>query len=349
MFSDIDSPTTPFGLLNRGSFGHGDSPKSFHFSSVVGSAPTLAALEQPPALLSIPAPAPPERRGGGSRGSINGSQKGATVPSSIVGSTRLALPSINTRMKAGSTTGPRILSQCNEYYFDHAIPIVVILVQGHLFKVHRHFLERDSLLLRGVLSTVQEPQIRPLEMQGISSREFTALLDFFYQGMYRDHKMVPVSEWMDLLAAASVLKFDRVLEHAIAAIDSAISHVSETSTESVCPDAVDMIILAERFGVRKWLRPAYISLCKREEPLSLEEAEKIGSIEKVVKLTRAREEFLRQTLGVNESGAVSPAQSPYPWTTRVHVQGIGRKPKANLVDEAENVVDRVFFNSSDDL
>ncbi|KAJ4490330.1 hypothetical protein J3R30DRAFT_3399705 [Lentinula aciculospora] len=177
------------------------------------------------------------------------------------------------------------------YYIDQPMPIVSFVVQGCLFKVHRYFLERDSLFLRGALSTVQGIQSQPIELQGVSIREFESLLDFFYDGMYRSNgDAVPVSEWINLLAGASALKFDRAREHAITAIDNA----------SVRPDAIEMMVLAEKYGITKWLRPAYISFCKRTEPLQLNEAERIA-LDKVVKLTQAREEFLRESVAADRS------------------------------------------------
>ncbi|KIK55491.1 hypothetical protein GYMLUDRAFT_836184 [Collybiopsis luxurians FD-317 M1] len=355
MFSDIDSPTTPFGL-NRSAFSRPNSPKAFHYLSVVGPNPVLGPAEPPSSTgLSVSIPVTPERNGGGGGGgggggSVHGSQKATTTGSNT--STLLALPSIATRMKPSIDS---IMGQCNEYYFDHPVPVVLFSVQGHLFKVHRYFLERDSLFLRGVLSTVQEPQSHPLEIHGVSSQEFKALLNFFYQGMYRENAVGTISESIDLLAAASALKFDRARELAIAAIDkaltSAASDASDESGESECPGAVDTIILAEKFGITKWLRPAYISLCKRQEPLSLTEAERMGSIEKVIKLMRAREEFLRENLGGDGSRATSPTLSLYPWSKSVHVQGLPRKLDArptNPEHEAEKIVDRIFFSSGNE-
>ncbi|KAH7871452.1 uncharacterized protein C8R40DRAFT_1054708 [Lentinula edodes] len=209
-------------------------------------------------------------------------------------------------------------------------------VHGRLYKVHRYFLERDSLFLRGALSTVQGTQSQPIELHGVSNQEFESLLDFFYDGMYRSSAdAVPVSEWINLLAAASALKFNRAREHAIAAI----SDVSQR------PNAIDMIVMAEKYGITKWLRPAYISFCKRTEPLQLNEAERIG-LDKVVKLIQAREEFLREGLGVNGLRAVSPLPSPYPWPPSNRVQGLTQRTPTptQTVDEAARIVDRIFFS-----
>ncbi|KAJ3982479.1 hypothetical protein F5890DRAFT_362934 [Lentinula detonsa] len=301
MFSDLGSPTASFGL-NRSFASRTASPKSFHFSSVVG-APTL--------VLPLEPPSNPERN------------HKPTNSTSV-------LPPINTK-----TTDFESLR--GKYYLDHPMPIVSFVVQGRLFKVHRYFLERDSLFLRGALSTVQGVQGQPIQLHGVSSREFESLLDFLYEGMYRSGAdTVPVSEWLNLLAAASALKFDRAREHAIAAIDNS----------SERPDAIEMMILAEKYGITKWLRPAYILMCKRAEPLRLSEAERIG-LDKVVKLTQAREALLRESLGVNGLRAVSPLPSPYPWPPSNQTQGfIARTPTPTLaVEEAARIVDKIFFTS----
>ncbi|KAJ3754559.1 hypothetical protein EV360DRAFT_51412, partial [Lentinula raphanica] len=209
-------------------------------------------------------------------------------------------------------------------------------IQGRLYKVHRYFLERDSLFMRGALSTIQGLQGQPIELHGVTSREFESLLDFLYEGQVRlIQRVIPVSEWINLLGAASALKFDRAREHAITAIDNA----------SKRPEAIELIILAEKYGITKWLRPAYVSICKRAEPLQLNEAERIG-LDKVVKLTQAREEFLKETLGANGLRAVSPLPSPYPWPPSNRAQDIiERTPTPAAILEAARIIDSVFFSS----
>lgn len=143
---------------------------------------------------------------------------------------------------------------------------------------------------------------------------------------------VHISNWIKLLAASSVLKFDKVREQAIAAIDKA----------SERPDAIEMIILAEKYGINRWLRPAYISLCERKEPLQWKEAERIGLV-KVVKLTQAREDFIKESFGVNGTRAASPPASPYPWALN-GVQSSRFSPTVATM-KAERFVDSIFFTN----
>jgi hypothetical protein len=51
---------------------------------------------------------------------------------------------------------------------------------------------------------------------------------------------------------------------------------------------VDKVILAEKYSVTEWLRPAYCSICEREEPLTDLEALKLGAVT-TARLARARE------------------------------------------------------------
>ncbi|KAF9256234.1 hypothetical protein L218DRAFT_797074, partial [Marasmius fiardii PR-910] len=56
------------------------------------------------------------------------------------------------------------------------------------------------------------------------------------------------------------------------------------------PNAVQLIVLAEKLNVPSWLEPAYVEICKRDKPLELFEGEQLG-LEKVILIERAREEI----------------------------------------------------------
>jgi len=55
-------------------------------------------------------------------------------------------------------------------------------------------------------------------------------------------------------------------------------------------DPVDRIVLAMEHNVPEWLDPAYVELCKREDPLREDEAERVG-LNVTVKLYWAREKI----------------------------------------------------------
>lgn len=62
-------------------------------------------------------------------------------------------------------------------------------VENQLFKVHRHFLIRESPVFQWMFACPPRPDgpdgvndQRPIPLPGVLSREFEALLDFFYRG-----------------------------------------------------------------------------------------------------------------------------------------------------------------------
>jgi len=62
-------------------------------------------------------------------------------------------------------------------------------VENQLFKVHRHFLIRESPVFQWMFACPPRPDGPdgvsdqcPIPLPGVLSREFEALLDFFYRG-----------------------------------------------------------------------------------------------------------------------------------------------------------------------
>ena len=62
-------------------------------------------------------------------------------------------------------------------------------VENQLFKVHRHFLIRESPVFQWMFACPPRQDgpdgvsdQRPIPLPGVLSREFEALLDFFYRG-----------------------------------------------------------------------------------------------------------------------------------------------------------------------
>ncbi|KAJ8082208.1 hypothetical protein PM082_008055 [Marasmius tenuissimus] len=175
----------------------------------------------------------------------------------------------------------------SRFYFDDEI--VSFLVENRVkIRVHKHFLARESSFFRGVFASGPRGPQNTYVVEGLRVNEFESLLGFFYDGMYRlSPSNTPIQAWVDLLSISTQFDFPKIRDHAIAAIDEC---QSLSSSNSLSP--ADMIHIADKHHVEKWLKPAYMTLCEREEPISKEEAEKIG-VEKVVMLAQARERLLK--------------------------------------------------------
>jgi hypothetical protein len=155
--------------------------------------------------------------------------------------------------------------------------MATFLVENSLFKVHHHFLVRESEKFRSIIMRPRSPSDDVIVLSDVTCHEFECLLGFFYNGMHEDYG--PTSrEWLALLSIATRFGMEKIRQ-------AAISQIENQAFEM---DPVEKILLAELHGIDGWLEPAYAKLCQRAEPLQVCEAERLGLIT-TVKLAQARE------------------------------------------------------------
>ncbi|KAJ6588111.1 hypothetical protein B0H19DRAFT_1012909 [Mycena capillaripes] len=225
-----------------------------------------------------------------------------------------------------TTTAPGSINP--RYYFDDQISF--FKVEGQIFKVHRHFLARDSIyfqeLFAGPFGDYGALESEAIPLEGVGIVEFECLLDFFYNGMYRQPSF-SLSQWITLLSISTRLGFDLLRAHAIQAIED-----SPTTL-----DPIDKLVLAMKYKIPVWLAPAYAALCQRPNCLEEWEAEKIG-LKKTVQIARAREAFREANY---RSRAVSPM---YGWAPRPATPSLLPSPTVDYhATRAARIVDEVFF------
>ena len=129
----------------------------------------------------------------------------------------------------------------------------------------------------------------------VTCKEFEALLDFFYNRfvlLYRIRTCLSLlwfrkgskeetrslDQWVSLLSISTRFQLDRIRRRAISKIEG---HSPQLS-------AVDKVVFAIKHSVEPWLIPAYCDICERTEPLTDQEAEKLGVVT-TARLARARE------------------------------------------------------------
>ncbi|KAJ8082100.1 hypothetical protein PM082_007946 [Marasmius tenuissimus] len=173
-----------------------------------------------------------------------------------------------------------------QYYIDDSMSI--FLVENQLFKVHRHFLRQESAVFNSMFDSPPpaegqegETDDRPIVLPSITCNEFIALLNRIYKGSFsrsKAHSKPSLQEYTDLLSIATRYECSQVRRKAIQGI------------ERHEPDATKKIVLAQKYNVEEWLMPAYIHLCKRDEPLTRAEAQEIG-LDKAIMIAAAREKI----------------------------------------------------------
>ncbi|KAL0579902.1 hypothetical protein V5O48_002073 [Marasmius crinis-equi] len=224
---------------------------------------------------------------------------------------------------------PTPVEEHSRFFFDDEV--VCFLVENRMkIRVHKHFLARESSFFRGVFASGPRGPENTYVVDGLSVNEFESLLGFFYDGMFRlSHSNTPIQSFVDLLSISTRFELPKVREHAIAAIDEC---QSLSSSNTLSP--AEMIHIADKHHVEKWLKPAYLTLCEREEPISKEESEKIG-IEKVVMIAQARERLLkikledasRMLANASDSASQETVQIPEPAQSS-DAQPSGTQPKS---------------------
>ncbi|KAG8684783.1 hypothetical protein FRC11_011603, partial [Ceratobasidium sp. 423] len=171
-----------------------------------------------------------------------------------------------------------------EFYFDNTL--IAIQVENTLFNVHKYQLAKSEVfsdMFRNMEDAEGDepgegssPDL-PIVMKGITVSDFTALLKLLYD----NHR--PATEASLIIPAfrlANVLKFTELRAYLLPLAEKDLGDV-------------DKIVLAREFDIKEWLAPAHVRLCKREEPLSTEEARKLG-VDSVLIISRMREKHRNQ-------------------------------------------------------
>ena len=105
--------------------------------------------------------------------------------------------------------------------------------------------------------------------------DFECLLSILYPPTIGEHSAT-LTEWISILQLATRWLFDDIRSLAI----------RELANFEIEP--VQKVVIALQNDVPEWLHPSYMALCERHNPLSVEEARRLG-VEVVAQLARARE------------------------------------------------------------
>ncbi|KZT08722.1 uncharacterized protein LAESUDRAFT_757437 [Laetiporus sulphureus 93-53] len=115
----------------------------------------------------------------------------------------------------------------------------------------------------------------PILLEDVSNVDFERLLSLFYSECPGDGDLHTVEEWASVLNLATKWEF-------VVLRDLAIARLSQLASP------VERILLARSYDVSQWIAPAYFELCKRDEPLTLGEGERLG-MKDVILLSEIRQ------------------------------------------------------------
>ncbi|RXW19667.1 hypothetical protein EST38_g6173, partial [Candolleomyces aberdarensis] len=201
---------------------------------------------------------------------------------------------------------PPPLQNHPKYFFDDEL--VIFKVEGTLFRVHKHFLNKESEAFQSMFFHPPDAAgpdgrsaDRPIVLPDVKVLEFEALLDVFYESTYCDKETgvgIP-STWVPGGNTSELEDYERSqLREKLEALLSVANRFNFEKVKSlavkalplVALDPVDTILLARQHEVASWLEPAYLKLCRRSTPLNPMEARQLG-LEVTTLIAQARERY----------------------------------------------------------
>ncbi|KAI0684910.1 hypothetical protein BC835DRAFT_588538 [Cytidiella melzeri] len=187
--------------------------------------------------------------------------------------------------------------------------LVVVEVDGCLFRIHRSFLERESAHFREIFSRDSSLGIHDenaIRLSNIRINEFERLLQFLYTGVHFQDRYA-WENWLDLLAAADALECLNIRQRAIREL--------YIISIAVPMHPVDRILVARKHNITSWLSPAYVDLCVRDTSLLKWEIDLLGS-ELTSRLCDIRERLLLEVMESlverEQSGGGKQESKPFP-------------------------------------
>jgi len=147
-------------------------------------------------------------------------------------------------------------------------------VENYLFRVHRYFFVRESVVFRDMLSipsgsekaTEGLADDKPIKLQGVKSIDFERMMWMFYNARYSDYS-ASAEKWASIIALAHMWQFETMGQVAF-------------KTYVACPDIqpADKIAMGQKYDFpREDMFQVYMDICTKHNPLSVEEGEKVGA------------------------------------------------------------------------
>ncbi|KAJ7875577.1 hypothetical protein B0H14DRAFT_2715702 [Mycena olivaceomarginata] len=186
---------------------------------------------------------------------------------------------------------PKPCSQSTHYWIrDHGM--LIFEAENVLFRVHEYFLHRDSPVLRDMMPLEISPNgPEPIfHLDGVRSKDFERLLWLYYNPAVTTYD-APKTTWRAILRLADRWEMDNIKKIALGNLLKA---------EDL--DPLERIMLCERGDLsRDQATEAYITVCTREAPLTVEELKTL-STEVILIITSAREKIIALRGNAEQTG-----------------------------------------------
>jgi hypothetical protein len=202
-------------------------------------------------------------------------------------------------MPTDSTThGVSTMKHHEEYYLRDGN--ICFLVENTIFRLHRHFFERESDYFRDRLGPPREGEDgslnSPFRINDVKSDDFAHFVWVWYNPRYTFSKQEK-QKWLTILWLATLWRFGEIRS-------LAIRHLEKMKLEPI-----EKITTYKQYSVDSdLLLPSYVSLCTNERLPSPAEAKEL-TMDIVLRVASARERVL---LRASELGCKTPTIASAP-------------------------------------
>ncbi|TFK65796.1 hypothetical protein BDN72DRAFT_845102 [Pluteus cervinus] len=139
---------------------------------------------------------------------------------------------------------------------------------------HRFFIAEDFITLKNIGQTGTDPEYFAPLVQGISVVDLERFLAILFPTEYGQHDATSFDEWASILKVAHHWEFESIFKLALENIEPISS-------------PVDKVVIGKTYNIPEWAAEARVLLCRRDEPITLEEASRMG-MEEVVNISQTR-------------------------------------------------------------
>ncbi|KAF7289297.1 BTB domain-containing protein [Mycena indigotica] len=151
---------------------------------------------------------------------------------------------------------------------------VIFKVEDTLYRVHRYFFDRDSVIFSSMFTLPpgagQRPEGEtpesPILLEGVKKLDFDRFLTILYPSNFLTRDTHSAIEWTSVLSLATRWDFVSLRTLAITKLAALTSSISPA----------ERIAIARAYDIQEWLAPAFFTLCTRAEALTLAEGRCLG-------------------------------------------------------------------------
>ncbi|KAF9494703.1 hypothetical protein BDN71DRAFT_1392877 [Pleurotus eryngii] len=174
--------------------------------------------------------------------------------------------------------------QC--YYLSDGDLYIVAPSDNTIFCIHAHFLQQHSAWMQTQPHLAGREEGNPLVLcEGITANDFASVLWVFYDETLE--RQVSGEEWLGILLAAEKMQMPRVQLLACCKLKEL----------TVAADPLVKIAVQQRYSIRpQWALDAYLEVCTRPKPLTLDEGLMIG-MPGTIMIAEIREQMARVSVG----------------------------------------------------